>query len=43
MSTRPGPINLFELETLAKERLPKEEYDYSAGVRRGGVSLLTES
>lgn len=26
-----GPINLFEFETAAKERLPKEEYDYIAG------------
>jgi isopentenyl diphosphate isomerase/L-lactate dehydrogenase-like FMN-dependent dehydrogenase len=25
------PINLFEFETAARERLPKEEYDYIAG------------
>lgn len=31
MSTSPGPINLFEFEGLARERLPKEEYDYIAG------------
>ncbi|MBI3000247.1 MAG: alpha-hydroxy-acid oxidizing protein [Deltaproteobacteria bacterium] len=31
MSTSPGPINLFEFEALAKERLPKEQYDYIAG------------
>jgi len=30
MSTSPGPINLFEFEDLAKERLLKEEYDYIA-------------
>lgn len=27
----PEPINLFEFEAAAKERLPKEEYDYIAG------------
>jgi 4-hydroxymandelate oxidase len=26
-----GPINLFDFEAAAKERLPKEEYDYIAG------------
>ncbi len=31
MSTSPEPINLFEFEAIAKERLPKEEYDYIAG------------
>ncbi len=31
MSTSAGPINLFEFEELARERLPKEEYDYIAG------------
>lgn len=25
------PINLFGFEAAAKERLPKEEYDYIAG------------
>jgi isopentenyl diphosphate isomerase/L-lactate dehydrogenase-like FMN-dependent dehydrogenase len=31
MNTNPEPINLFDFEALAKERLPKEEYDYIAG------------
>jgi len=31
MSTSVEPINLFEFEAVAKERLPKEEYDYIAG------------
>src|SRR5258707_4839643 len=31
MTTNPQPINLFEFEASAKERLPKEEYDYIAG------------
>ena len=31
MSTSAQPINLFEFEELARERLPKEEYDYIAG------------
>lgn len=39
MSTRPGPINLFEFETLAKERLPKEEYDYIAGGATDEISV----
>lgn len=32
-SVRPSsqPINLFEFEALAKNRLPKPEYDYIAG------------
>jgi isopentenyl diphosphate isomerase/L-lactate dehydrogenase-like FMN-dependent dehydrogenase len=31
MTTNSQPINLFDFEELAKERLPKEEYDYIAG------------
>lgn len=31
MATAPEPINLFDFEAIAKERLPKEEYDYIAG------------
>src|ERR687892_300610 len=39
MSTSPGPINLFEFEALAKERLPKEEYDYIAGGATDVISV----
>jgi 4-hydroxymandelate oxidase len=39
MSTSPGPINLFEFETLAKERLPKAEYDYIAGGATDEISV----
>ena len=39
MSTNPGPINLFEFEALAKERLPKEEYDYIAGGATDEISV----
>ena len=39
MSTPLGPINLFEFETLAKERLPKEEYDYIAGGATDEISV----
>lgn len=39
MSTGPGPINLFEFEALAKERLPKEEYDYIAGGATDEISV----
>ncbi len=39
MSATPGPINLFEFETLAKERLPKEEYDYIAGGATDEISV----
>ncbi len=39
MSTSPGPINLFEFEDLAKERLPKEEYDYIAGGATDEISV----
>jgi hypothetical protein len=38
-STTLGPINLFEFETLAKERLPKEEYDYIAGGATDEISV----
>ncbi len=31
MSLTPSLINLFEFEAAAKERLPKEDYDYIAG------------
>ncbi len=37
MST--GPINIFEFEALAKERLPKEEYDYIAGGATDEISV----
>jgi 4-hydroxymandelate oxidase len=39
MSTNPQPINLFEFEDLAKERLPKEEYDYIAGGATDEISV----
>jgi 4-hydroxymandelate oxidase len=39
MSTSPGPINLFEFEARAKERLPKEEYDYIAGGATDEISV----
>ena len=39
MNTSPGPINLFEFEALAKERLPKEEYDYIAGGATDEISV----
>ena len=39
MSTILGPINLFEFEDLAKERLPKEEYDYIAGAATDEISV----
>jgi isopentenyl diphosphate isomerase/L-lactate dehydrogenase-like FMN-dependent dehydrogenase len=31
MSIFTEPINLFDFEAIAKERLPKAEYDYIAG------------
>jgi 4-hydroxymandelate oxidase len=37
--TGPGPINLFEFETIAKERLPKAEYDYIAGGATDEISV----
>ena len=39
MSTTLGPVNLFEFETLAKERLAKEEYDYIAGGATDEISV----
>jgi 4-hydroxymandelate oxidase len=33
------PINLFEFEAMAKERLPKEEYDYIAGGATDEISV----
>jgi len=39
MTTSVGPINLFEFEALAKERLPKEEYDYIAGGATDEISV----
>ena len=39
MTTIPQPINLFEFEALAKERLPKEEYDYIAGGATDEISV----
>lgn len=39
MSMSPEPINLFEFEALAKERLPKEEYDYIAGGATDEISV----
>ncbi|TMA61061.1 MAG: alpha-hydroxy-acid oxidizing protein [Deltaproteobacteria bacterium] len=39
MSTSAQPINLFEFEELARERLPKEEYDYIAGGATDEISV----
>ncbi len=39
MSLTPSPINLFEFEVAAKERLPKEDYDYIAGGAMDEVSV----
>src|SRR5713226_9642810 len=39
MSTDAEPINLFEFEAVAKERLPKEEYDYIAGGATDEISV----
>jgi 4-hydroxymandelate oxidase len=39
MTTIPQPINLFEFESIAKERLPKEEYDYIAGGATDEISV----
>ena len=39
MNTGAEPINLFEFETIAKERLPKEEYDYIAGGATDEISV----
>ena len=34
-----GPVNLFEYEALAKERLPKDEYDFIAGGAMDEITL----
>jgi 4-hydroxymandelate oxidase len=39
VTTTPQPINLFEFEDVAKERLPKEEYDYIAGGATDEISI----
>ena len=39
MITSPGPVNLFEFEAIAKERLPKSEYDYIAGGATDEISV----
>jgi isopentenyl diphosphate isomerase/L-lactate dehydrogenase-like FMN-dependent dehydrogenase len=39
MKSQPAPINLFDFEALAKERLPKEEYDYIAGGATDEISV----
>jgi len=39
MITGPEPINLFEFEAIAKDRLPKEEYDYIAGGATDEISV----
>ena len=39
MTTNTEPINLFEFEDVAKERLPKEEYDYIAGGATDEISV----
>jgi 4-hydroxymandelate oxidase len=39
MSATPKPINLFEFEAIAKERLPGEEYDYIAGGATDEISV----
>ena len=39
MNRYPEPINLFDFETIAKERLPKAEYDYIAGGATDEISV----
>jgi len=39
MSDFGGPVNLFDFEVIAKERLPKEEYDYIAGGATDEISV----
>jgi len=39
MIAGPGPINLFEFEPIAKERLPRLEYDYIAGGATDEISV----
>jgi isopentenyl diphosphate isomerase/L-lactate dehydrogenase-like FMN-dependent dehydrogenase len=39
MSKSPAPINLFEFEAIARERLPQAEYDYIAGGATDEISV----
>jgi 4-hydroxymandelate oxidase len=39
MITSPGPVNLFDFEAVAKDRLPKTEYDYIAGGATDEISV----
>jgi len=39
MIAGPGPINLFEFEPIARERLPRLEYDYIAGGATDEISV----
>jgi 4-hydroxymandelate oxidase len=39
MTVGAEPINLFEFESIAKERLPKKEYDYIAGGATDEISV----
>jgi 4-hydroxymandelate oxidase len=39
MSASLKPINLFDFEVMAKDRLPKEEYDYIAGGATDEISV----
>src|SRR6202795_4034221 len=39
MSTEPILVNLFDFEAAARERLPKEEYDYIAGGATDEISV----
>ena len=39
MSASLEPINLFDFEAMAKDRLPKEEYDYIAGGATDEISV----
>jgi len=39
MTTSRQPINLFDFEEIARERLPKEEYDYIAGGATDEISI----
>ena len=39
MSTNARPINLFEFEAIAKERLPQGDYDYIAGGATDEISV----
>jgi isopentenyl diphosphate isomerase/L-lactate dehydrogenase-like FMN-dependent dehydrogenase len=39
MTANPQPVNLLDFEEIAKERLPKEEYDYIAGGATDEISV----